>query len=225
MPRIARFVRPGIPFHVTQRGNRRCAVFTSDVDRKAYLGWLGEYAALHGLEVLAYSLMSNHVHLVVVPETANSLERVMRPLHMRHAQRINRLRSWSGHLWQGRYFAAALDDEYLWAAIRYVELNPVTAGIVNRAEAYRWSSAAGHCCSRDDHVLTRKSYWTRLLHGVGDWSAWLAQGEKPEQRALIERNTNKGLPCGSREFIAGLCETSGRELEYRPRGRPPKPAA
>ena len=127
MPRVARFVCSGVPFHITQRGNRRCSVFTSDCYRDWYLSCLRFYVERHGLAVLAYCLMSNHVHLVAVPASVNALERVLRPLHMRHAQRINRLEAWNGHLWQGRNFAAALDEQHLWAAIRYVELNPVTA--------------------------------------------------------------------------------------------------
>jgi putative transposase len=222
VPRVARFVCAGIPYHVTQRGNRRGSVFFNDYDRESYLAGLETYATRHDLAVLAYCLMANHVHLVVVPGAADSLHRVFRPLHMRHAQRVNRLKSWSGHLWQGRYFAAALDEPYLWAAVRYVELNPVAARLTARAEDYPWSSAAAHCGLRSDPVLTRLSYWQQLFRGVGDWAAWLGRGENFEQRSLLRRNTAQGLPCGSPEFLAQFSEAVGSNLHARPRGRPRK---
>ena len=222
MPRMARLVFPGVPYHVTQRGNRRCSVFSSDTDRELYLEHLTNYAGTHGMAVLAYCLMSNHVHLVVIPERENSLERVFRPLHQRHALRINRLRSWNGHLWQGRYFSSALDESYMWAAIHYVERNPVVAGMTARAEEYAWSSAPAHCGLRADAVLTRIPYWVEIFRGVGDWASWLACEEDAEERSMLRLNTGKGLPCGSPEFIEQLAESSGHALVPRPRGRPRK---
>ena len=158
MPRAARFVLPGVPHHVTQRGNRRGQVFFSDADRRAYLAWLHADAQRHGLEVLAYCLMSNHVHLVVVPAGPRSMEHALRHLHMRYAQRLNRMKGWKGHLWQGRYFSAPLDEPYFWTAIRYVERNPVRAGLVARAEDFPWSSARAHCESAWDPLLEHKSH-------------------------------------------------------------------
>ena len=222
MPRV---VSPGIPFHVTQRGNRRGSVFFSDYDREWYLSTLAIYCRRHSIAVLAYCLMTNHVHLVLVPGTVNSLHEALRPLHMRHAQRINRLQSWSGHVWQGRYFASALDERYMWAAIRYVELNPVSAGLSRRAEDYRWSSAAAHCQLRNDPVLTTAPQWTELLSQVRDWRAWLEQGEDPEEQFVLQRNTVKGLPCGSEEFIGALESITGHSLQHRSRGRPRKSTA
>ena len=116
MPRLARTVCARVPHHVTQRGNRRETVFFTDDDRQAYLGWLQDYAEKHEVEVLAYCLMSNHIHLVAVPKTEDGLQGTLKPLHMRYAQRINRTRGWKGHLWQGRFFSSALDEDYLWAA-------------------------------------------------------------------------------------------------------------
>ncbi len=222
MPRLARVVCSGVPFHVTQRGNRRCPVFFDDHDRKSYLANLTHYAERHELAVLAYCLMSNHVHLVVVPATVHALERVLRPLNMRHAQRINRRKRWKGHLWQGRYFASALDERHLWAAIRYVELNPVEARLVHRAEDYAWSSAAAHCALRADSVLTRLPFWTGMFKGIGAWSKWLGRGEDPEERSLLRRNTAKGLPSGSPEFIERLEASTGRRFHDRSPGRPKK---
>lgn len=218
MPRIARTIVARLPHHVTQRGNRREQVFFSDGDRRAYLAWLGEYARRHGVDVIAYCLMPNHVHLVVVPEAQDSLLKTLKPLHMRFAQRINRARGWHGHLWQGRYFSSALDDEYFWAAIRYVERNPVRAGMVVRAENYPWSSAAAHCGMRGDSLLTREPGWIRVTGMISDWSSWLADNDDPCRIDLLRRNADRGLPCGSEGFIRELEEMTGRELRFRPQG-------
>ena len=222
MPRLARTVCARVPHHITQRGNRREKVFFTDADRAAYLGWLKEYAEKHTLEILAYCLMPNHIHLIVVPATEEGLHQALKPLHMRYAQRINRARGWKGHLWQGRFFSAALDEAYLWAAIRYVERNPGRARMVRKAENYPWSSAGAHCGLRQDAVLTQKAYWRKQFEAIGDWSAWLAQGDEPEKLERLRRNAEKGLPCGSDRFIRKLEKLTGRVLQYRPRGRPRK---
>lgn len=166
--------------------------------------------------------MGNHIHLVAVPATEDGLQQMLKPLHMRYAQRVNRARGWKGHLWQGRFFSSALDEAYLWAAVRYVERNPVRAKMVRKAENYRWSSAPAHCGLRDDPVLTRKPSWASQSKGIGPWSAWLAVGDEPEKLEVLRRNADKGLPCGSATFIRKLEKTAGRALQYRPRGRPRK---
>ena len=220
MPRLARSVFSGVPHHITQRGNRRENVFFSDADREAYLEWLAEYCARHGVEILAYCLMTNHIHVVAVPERGDALERVFRPLHMRYAQRINRLKKWKGHVWQGRFFSSALDEAYLWAAMRYVERNPVRARMVRRSENYRWSSAAAHCGERADAVLTKDAEWLRQVRAMGDWSKWLAEGDRPEQLEVLRRHVERGLPCGAEGFIRKLERQAKQLLRVRPRGRP-----
>jgi len=220
MPRHARFVHPGVPHHVTQRGNRRGQVFFTEADYRTYLRWLCGYAGVHGVEVLAYCLMSNHVHLVVVPANKDSLQLTLRHLHMRYAQCLNRRKDWMGHVWQGRYFASVLDEPHFWAAVRYVERNPVRAGMVGRAEDYRWSSARAHCGLCPDSVLSTGNRWQRLFAGIGDWSAWLAAGDDPQRLDELRVHTSKGLPCGSPEFIESLEAGAGRTLRPRPRGRP-----
>lgn len=222
MPRLARTVCAHVPHHITQRGNRREKVFFTDDDRHAYLGWLKEYAGKHEVEILAYCLMPNHIHLVAVPATEDSLQQALKPLHMRYAQRINRARGWKGHVWQGRFFSSALDEAYLWAAVRYVERNPVRAKIVRKAENYLWSSASGHCELRQDALLTKKPFWRKQFEAIGDWSAWLAEGDEPEKLNVLRRNVDKGLPCGAEKFIQKLEKLTGRPLQYRPRGRPRK---
>jgi len=220
MPRVARTVFAGVPHHVTQRGNRREKVFFSDEDRQRYLAWLGEYCRRHDVAILAYCLMPNHVHLVLLPERADGLERALKPLHMRYAQHVNRRRGWKGHLWQGRYFASPLDETYLWAALRYVERNPVRAKLVRRAENYAWSSAAAHCKLRADDLLTKDPHWTAQMSAPGDWSKWLAEGDRDEELHRLRRDVERGLPCGSDRFIGKLERASGRSLRFRPRGRP-----
>ncbi len=125
-----------------------------------------------------------------------------------------------GHIWQGRYFSAPLDEMYLWATLRYVERNPVRAGLVRKAERYPWSSAAAHCQLRTDPVLTTKARWWAQFADVGDWSAWLAEGDEPEHLTVIRRNIDKGLPCGNASFLKKLEKQAGRMLQYRSQERP-----
>ena len=220
MPRLARAVFAGLPHHVTQRGNRRENVFFSDADRRVYLEWLKTYCDDHDVAILAYCLMTNHVHLVAVPARDDGLQRALKPLHMRYAQHINRERGWNGHLWQGRFFSSPLDEAYMWAALRYVERNPVRARLVRRAETYPWSSAAAHCGQRADAVLTMERAWREHLSAVADWSAWLAEGDESEELKMLRRNADKGLPCGSEAFVMKLEAKADRSLRFRPIGRP-----
>ena len=222
MPRLARSVFAHVPHHITQRGNRRENVFFTDADRRTYLTWLKLYCDEHRVGILAYCLMTNHIHLVAVPTSEEGLERVLRPLHMRYAQRINRRRGWKGHLWQGRFFSSPLDSNYLWAAIHYVERNPVRAKLVRKAENYPWSSAPVHCKLKDDAVLTSDPAWRKQVKSIGNWSAWLAEGDEPSKLQHLRRNIDKGLPCGSEAFVQKLEKTAKRVLRYRPQGRPKK---
>jgi putative transposase len=222
MPRVARFVCPGVPHHVTQRGNRRAQVFFSDADCRTYLAWLHNTARQHGLEVLAYCLMTNHIHLVAVPATLQSMELTFRPLHTRYAQRLNRMMNWSGHVWQGRFFSATLDNRYFWSAIRYVEQNPVRAGMVAKGEEFPWSSARAHCLGTFDPLLSTDPRWAHQIAGIGDWSAWLAAGNTAVELNLIRERTARGLPCGSEQFVEQMEGFAGRSLTFRRAGRPPR---
>ena len=176
-------------------------MFFTDDDRHAYLGWLKEYAEKHEVDILAYCLMPNHIHLVAVPATEDNLQQALKPLHMRYAQRINRARGWKGHVWQGRFFSSPLDEAYLWAAMRYVERNPVRAKMVRKAENYRWSSAAAHCRVREDEVLTKSqagaSNSKRLAIGPPGWprvtrrSNWKSCGATPRKACpAVRRNSS-----------------------------------
>lgn len=204
---------------MTQRSNRRVQVFFSRADYRQYLDRLLEYTDRHQVCVLAYCLMPNHVHLVLVPPDKSGLHNVMRPVSMRYAQYLNRSRQSNGIVWQGRYFSAALDDAYLWNAVRYVERNPVRANLVARAECYDWSSAAAHCGLRDDAALSDCSTRRRLKSRVPNWSAWLSGTDDPESIEQLRRNTPKGYPCGSAEFVDDLEQRTGQVMRARAPGR------
>jgi putative transposase len=177
-----------VPHRATQEGNRHEAVFYVAEDYQTYLEWLSHYSQQHQLEILAYSLMTNHIHLVVVPADESSLQYVLKPLHMRYAQRINQIRKWRGHFWQGRYFSSPMDERFMWSAIRYVECNPVRARMVRKAEEYPWLSAVIHCRQVDDGVLSDNPPWKKLTEQVDDGSAWFAEGDDPSELAMIRRN-------------------------------------
>jgi putative transposase len=172
---------PGVPYHLTHRGNRREAVFFCDEDRRAYLAELGETARCQGLKIWGWCLMSNHVHLLVVPGREDSLSRTIGLVHARHARRLNAARGWTGHLWANRFFSTPLDETHLWTAIRYVELNPVRAGLVRWAQEWPWSSARAHALGEPDPLLDPARPFTAgareaLTGRPLAWSDWRVQG-------------------------------------------------
>jgi len=219
MPRRSRVVFSRVPHHVTQRGNHRERVFFEPGDREFYLWLLKVYARQHRVEVYAYCLMTNHVHLVVVPDDSLTMHRALRAVHSQYAQRVNRMAGRCGHLWQGRYFSSPLDSNYFLNAVRYVELNPVRAGLVTKAEDYEWSSAAARCGRRLDNLLASVGS-SALLAGITNWSAWLDDGLPAESLETLRHHGSKNLPCGSSEFVAALEEAVGDSLTCRPPGRP-----
>lgn len=214
---MARVVVPGVPHHVTQRGDRRETVFLARGDYQRYLNLLKEYSAARGLEVAAYCLMPNHVHLVAIPRRADSLATVLKPVHLRLAQFVNWTHGMTGRRWQGRFFSCPLDDRHTATAVRYVELNPVRAGLVREAESYQWSSAAAHAGLRNDDVLTAD---VRKLVGTGDWRAWLREPDADELIEQLRLLTRTGRPFGEASFVDKAEQVTGRLLRPRPAGRP-----
>jgi putative transposase len=218
MPRIARVVVPGLAYHVTHRGNRRNNVFFEPRDRLVYKTWLSEYAARYDLEVWAYCLMNNHVHLLVVGHQPDSLSLTIGRTHGRYAQLQNRGHDWSGHFWANRFYSTPLDNRHLLAAVKYIELNPVRAGFVERVEEYEWSSARSHALGVEDTLLSSFRPFPSM---VGDWSRFLASGLEQETLQKLRENTSTGRPTGSEAFIAVLEARLGRTLACQRRG--PKP--
>ena len=214
MPRLARVVVPGVPHHVTQRGNRRLPTFFADADYTAYRDLLAEWAAARGVEVWAYCLMPNHVHLVAVPATQDALRRALGEAHRRYSRRVNFREGWRGHLWQGRFASFPLDQAHLSMATRYVELNPVRARLVRRPEDCPWSSAAAHLCGRDD-ALVRVA---PLLERFEDWGEFLAGGLTEAEAGLLRRHERTGRPLGGESFVLRLEALLGRLLHPQKRG-------
>ena len=137
MARIARVVAPGIPHHITQRGNRRLDTFFSEADYREYLYLMAEWCNRCKVQVWSYCLMTNHVHLIAVPESEDGLRRAIGEAHRRYTRYINFRKGWKGHLWQGRFGSFPMDERYLIATARYIELNPIKVGMVTRAVDYR----------------------------------------------------------------------------------------
>ena len=219
MPRIARVVVPGAPHHVTQRGNRRADVFFTKADRHVYLRYLGAYCREHALEIIAYCLMTNHIHLVVVPRRVESLAGALKPVHLRYAQHVNWTQNLCGRLWQGRFYSCPMDDAHLYAAVRYVERNPVRAGMVRTAEDYPWSSAAAHCGQRHEPLLADPFH---MRDAIEDWAAWLRDPDDDNTLTTLRNHTHTGRPLGSEGFITALEEQLGRILRPKSPGRPKK---
>jgi putative transposase len=217
MPRIARAVAVGHPHHITQRGNYRQPVFSGDEDYRRYLEWLGEYARQYAVRIWAYCLMDNHVHFVAVPLEEESFSKAFKLLHMRYSRYFNDRIGAVGHLWQGRYYSCVLDERHLYAAVRYVEMNPVRAGIVSLAEEYQWSSAAAHVAGGTDTPLSEDC---PLLDGISDWTAYLREGQDTAMVDAIRESTRTGKPCGTADFRERMGALLGRRFAGPKRGRP-----
>lgn len=176
MPRSARIIYPGAPHHVTQRGNRRQQVFHNDRDYARYVGLLTESCQRENVQCWAYCLMPNHVHLVLVPDDESGLSRAVGRTHRRYTQYFNHNAKSAGLLWQGRFKSSPMDEARLFAACRYIEFNPVRAGLVVRAEDWPWSSVRAHLTGQDDGLVRvgpmqdRVADWEEYLHAVDPYA-------------------------------------------------------
>ena len=216
MARFARIVVPDLPHHVTQRGSRRMRVFLSKDDYRLYIRLLGDHARRHALDIWAYCLMPNHVHLIVVPSSEQGLARPLGQAHQRYALEINRQNRWTGHLWQERFASFPMDEPHLLAALRYVLLNPVRAGLAGAAVDWPYSSARAHVHGQPDPLVNRRPGDER----VDDWSTFL---DEPidEMIEVLRRHGRVGRPLGSENFINLLEGITGRRLRPRKAGRRP----
>ncbi len=216
MARHARLVVPGIPHHVTQRGNRRLPVFFGDGDYRTYKSLLGEWCAKAGTQVWAYCLMPNHVHLILVPSHEDGLRAALGETHRRYTRHVNARKGWLGHLWQSRFASFPMDDAHLLACARYVELNPVRAKLVRSPRAWAWSSAKAHLTGKDDDLISVAP----LLDRVDDWRAHLGTKLAAEDIDTIRGHERTGHPLGDTRFLARLKRRLGKDVTPRKPGRP-----
>jgi putative transposase len=212
---MARAVAPGYPHHITQRGNRRQQTFFNDEDYQAYLGLMSHWCDMHGVQIWAYCLMPNHIHLIAVPENKDGLNRAIGEAHRRYTRRVNFREGWRGHLWQGRFSSFIMQQTYLLACTKYIELNPVRAGLVQKPEKWRWSSAGPHLKGRDDVLVRVKP----LLEMVStSWKQFLSTDARDREIDILKKHERTGRPLGEDGFVETLETLLNRKLKRRKPG-------
>ena len=214
MARIARVVAPAMPHHVTQRGNQRQQTFFNDEDYQSYLELMSAWCAKHKVQIWAYCLMPNHVHLIAVPATKDSLNLAIGQAHRRYTRRINFREGWRGHLWQGRFSSCIVEQSHLLACTRYMELNPVRAGLVKSPQAWRWSSAGAHVRGKDDILVQAKALLAMIKT---PWGKFLSAEAQESEMALFRKHERTGRPMGDEAFIERLERQLARRLK---KGKP-----
>jgi putative transposase len=217
MGRIARVVMPGWPHHITQRGNHRQTVFYNDEDRRLYLELAGKHNFLYHLDMIGYSLMTNHVHNVSVPEFEDSLAKGIGRTNNEYSRWLNLRFNRTGHLWQARFYSCPVEFISLPDVLAYAELNPVRAGLVKRPEDWEWSSARAHLTGVDESGLLNMDWWNE--HFTPDsWAEFLSR--KMFEKAMLHRirtATQTGKPLASSEGILQIEAFLGRSLQPRRR--------
>lgn len=224
MPRNARCVEPGIPYHVTQRGVDRKDVFFSCADRQTYLSLAQSNLKDCQIRVYAWCLMTNHVHWVVAPGRPDSLAIFFRRVHGRYAQYLNPRRERTGHLWQNRFFSCPVGPTHLWRTLRYVEGNPSRAGLIRHGIDYRWSSVAAHLSSPSPEFpgLLDWDFW-RETGGAAGWREHVAYADDFADIHELRACTFSGKPYGNESFTHQL--EARFQRQWRPVGRPATLAA
>jgi len=218
--RIARAVAVGFPHHVVQRGNNRGKVFFNKKDREKYLSFLKKYADKWDSPILAYCLMSNHVHLLVRPNKEESLRKMMQGVALCHTQYINRTYKRTGRLWESRYHSCIVDEErYLWVVAKYIEQNPIRAGVVKKEEDFPYSSARAHIGGVRDEVLAEELFEEGQRK---EYIEFIRVGILEDQVRNIRYSTKTGRPLGSEEFIRKMEKKLGRQFVLKSPGRPRK---
>lgn len=227
MPRPPRLELPGVPLHVRQRGNNRAACFFGDIDRRFYLKCLAEAAAKTGCAIHAYVLMTNHVHLILTPPRVGAVGEMLQHMGRRYVRVLNTVHGRTGTLWEGRFKSSLIDtDNYLLTCYRYIDLNPVEAGMAPHPAAYRWSSYAHHAGTKTDAFITEHETILGLGRDRAErQAAYRALSDKPmDQLALakIREAIKTSSALGSDAFLASIAAKVGRPVQPPKRGRPVK---
>lgn len=225
MARKPRYYLPGVPCHVVQRGNNRQACFYSEQDYQSYLRFLKEAADRYGCKVHAYVLMTNHVHLLVTPDDREGISRMMQSIGRRYVQLINHQYRRTGTLWEGRHKASLVDSEhYLLSCYRYIELNPVRAGMVESPADYRWSSYRAHAMGEESSIIRDHELYIRLgdepLSRQHFYRELFRHGMDGELLHKIREAMELGTPLGGERFKSEIEKALGRKLGHVRRGRP-----
>lgn len=225
MPRRARLSLPDIPWHIIQRGNNRSVCFYATEDYQYYLHYLHEFADRFGCALHAYVLMTNHVHLLLTPARDDSAALLMKHLGQRYVQYVNRTYRRSGTLWEGRFRSCLTQGEdYVLACYRYIELNPVRAGMVMRAQDYRWSSYHANALGRAHTLLTPHAEYLRLGRQDGErrenYRALLRAHVDSALTQEIRDATNGNFVLGGKRFQAQIAQALGRRVVRGKSGRP-----
>ncbi|MBV61425.1 transposase [Abyssibacter profundi] len=218
MARLPRIIVPDYPDHVTHRGNRRQRIFLVEDDYAVYRDMLAENCRMHGVEVWSYCFMPNHVHLILTPSSSDGLSRAVGETHRRYSGFINARLRVTGHLFQGRFGSVAMDEAHLYAAFRYVAMNPVKANLVERPEAWPWSSTPAYLAGRDDSLVTVKPFLDRIENPQVFFSA---AADEVRERNLAS-GQSIGRPLVDDDTLAALEKAMGIQLRPRKRGRPRK---
>jgi putative transposase len=214
---MARVVVPGVPHHITQRGNRRLPTFFRDGDYALYKRLMARRCRARRVAVWAYCLMPNHVHLIVVPSTEQSLRAAIGEAHRRYTLIVNRRQGWRGCLWQGRFFSFPLDAGHLYNGVRYVEQNPVRAGLVAHPADWPHSSARAHLLRHNDALVR----WRPLGKRFADWQEVLGQSLPDDLVDELRCHERTGRPLGNEHFLTALEGSLDRRLRPRRAGRRP----
>jgi putative transposase len=220
MPRIARIVGVGYPHHIIQRGNNREKVFLNQRDYERYLSFLSRYSEQKEISVLAYCLMPNHIHLLVKPSGEEALPKMMQGVTLCYTKYFNGENGRTGRLWECRYYSTVIDaDSYLWTVIKYIENNPVRAGMVKRPEDYLYSSAKAHVLGKRDPLLEEQLFDKGELN---EYRSFIRSEEDQKITEEIRKQTRSGKPLGGSKFLLTLSERLSCSLSFRPKGRPRK---
>ena len=224
MARLGRYFVRDQPLHVIQRGNDRQPIFFEHADYTRYRDWLAEAAEAYGCAIHAYVLMTNHVHLLVTPERAESLPRTMQSLGRRYVRYVNLAHKRTGTMWEGRYRAAPIDgDAYFLACCRYIELNPVRARMTAHPRDYPWSSYAAHALGAKDPLLSNHAFYRSLGRTVAErQQAYRALFRGKLDEAFVEAlrsATNGGWALGDERFKRHIAKAAGRRTTPLPKGR------
>ncbi len=227
MARKPRFLLPGVPQHVVQRGNNREPCFFSDADRRCYLEMLHEAASRNDATVHAYVLMTNHVHLLITPGHEFSIMHTMQDLGRKYVAYVNRTYDRSGTLWEGRYKASLVDSEsYLLTCMRYIETNPVRAGMVSSPCNYSWSSFLFNATGKPDKLVTQHALFDSLGETVQArqlaYLALFADSLAAKELLAIRQALQEELVVGREDFKDEIAELLDRQTRTGRSGRPSK---